>query len=142
LRPPREARSGRRRTGQATLAASISAFGSVDRARWLWVALRSSQKNNLARLSASCFVYIAPCAGRETRAVHRTLLLHMTWRPVMPNDRDQTNDRYKGWAPSTAIIATSLLIAGVFLHTWVGERTRAASQVSASLTPGEAAPAR
>jgi hypothetical protein len=60
----------------------------------------------------------------------------------MPNDRDQTNDRYKGWAPSTAIIATSLLIAGVFLHTWVGERTRAASQVSASLTPGEAAPAR
>jgi hypothetical protein len=54
------------------------------------------------------------------------------------------NDRYKGWASSAAIIVTSLLIAGVFLHTWVGERTRAASatQVSASLTPSEAAPAR
>jgi hypothetical protein len=69
---------------------------------------------------------------------------------IMPNDRyepnDQyaPNDRYKGWAASAAIIMASLLIAGVFLHTWVGERTRAAnaSQVSASLTPGEVAPAR
>ena len=61
----------------------------------------------------------------------------------MPNDRYE-NDRYKGWASSAAIIVTSLLIAGVFLRTWVSERTRAtsATQVSASLTPGEAAPAR
>jgi len=60
------------------------------------------------------------------------------------NDRHEPSDRYKGWAPSAAIIGGSLLIAGVFLHTWVGERTRAmsASQVSASLTPSEAAPAR
>jgi hypothetical protein len=56
---------------------------------------------------------------------------------------DQANDRYKGWASSAAIIVTSLLIAGVFLHTWVGERTRAASAVSASLeVPAQAAPAR
>jgi hypothetical protein len=63
----------------------------------------------------------------------------------MPNDRYAPNDRYKGWGASAAIIVTSLLIAGVFLHTWVGERTRAASatQVSASLAaPVEAAPAR
>ena len=59
-----------------------------------------------------------------------------------PNDRHEPSDRYRGWASSAAIIGTSLLIAGVFLHTWVGERTRAASQVSASLTPSEAAPAR
>jgi hypothetical protein len=61
-----------------------------------------------------------------------------------PNDRHEPSERYKGWASSAAIIGTSLLIAGVFLHTWVGERTRAmsASQVSASLTPAEAAPAR
>jgi len=55
----------------------------------------------------------------------------------MPNDQanDQYSDRYKGWASSAAIIVTSLLIAGVFLHTWVGERTRAANatQVSASI---------
>jgi hypothetical protein len=57
----------------------------------------------------------------------------------MPNDRYVPNDPHKGWAASAAIIVTSLLIAGVFLHTWVGERTR----VSASLTaPGEAVPAR
>ena len=68
----------------------------------------------------------------------------------MPNDlyelidRHEPSDRYKGWASSAAIIGGSLLIAGVFLHTWIGERTRAlsASQVSASLTPSEAAPAR
>ena len=62
----------------------------------------------------------------------------------MPNYQYASNDRYKGWAASAAIIMTSLLIAGVFLHTWTVERTRAASatQVSASLTPGEAAPAR
>ena len=64
----------------------------------------------------------------------------------MPNDQanDQYNDRYKGWASSAAIIMGSLLIAGVFLHTWVGERTRAASaSQSASLeTPAQAAPAR
>jgi hypothetical protein len=62
----------------------------------------------------------------------------------MPNDQNAPNDRYKGWAASAAIIGTSLLIAGVFLHTWTVERMRAAnaSQVSASLTPGEAAPAR
>jgi hypothetical protein len=62
----------------------------------------------------------------------------------MPNDRYQPSDRYKGWGASAAIIVTSLLIAGVFLHTWVGERTRAASaSLSASLAePVEAAPAR
>jgi hypothetical protein len=63
----------------------------------------------------------------------------------MPNDRYEPNDRYKGWAPSAAIIVTSLLIAGVFLHTWVNERTRAAgaSQISASLeAPVQVAPAR
>jgi hypothetical protein len=62
----------------------------------------------------------------------------------MSNDQYASNDRYKGWAASAAIIVTSLLIAGVFLHTWIDERTRAASasQISASLTPGEAAPAR
>ena len=67
----------------------------------------------------------------------------------MPNVSYEPNEhepghRYKGWASSVAIVGTSLLIAGIFLHTWIGERTRAmsASQVSASLTPGEAAPAR
>jgi hypothetical protein len=62
----------------------------------------------------------------------------------MPNERYdyRHNDRYKGWASSAVIIAASLLIAGVFLQTWVNERTRA-SQVSASLAaPGETAPAR
>jgi hypothetical protein len=54
---------------------------------------------------------------------------------------DQRSDR-KWWVSSAVIIGTSLLIAGVFLHTWVGERSRA-SQVSASLAaPGEIAPAR
>lgn len=62
----------------------------------------------------------------------------------MPDDQYAPNDRYKGWMASAAIIVTSLLIAGVFLHTWTVERTRAASaaQASASLTPGEAAAAR
>ena len=62
----------------------------------------------------------------------------------MPNDQDAPNDRHKGWAASAAIIVASLLIAGVFLHTWTVERLRAAnaSQASASLTPGEAAAAR
>jgi hypothetical protein len=63
----------------------------------------------------------------------------------MSNDQasDRYHDRYKGWASSAAIIMTSLLIAGVFLHTWVNERTRAASQVSAALeAPAQAAPAR
>jgi hypothetical protein len=58
---------------------------------------------------------------------------------------DRYKDRHKGWAASAAIIGTSLLIAGVFLHTWTVERMRAASatQVSASLEPpAEAAPAR
>ena len=58
---------------------------------------------------------------------------------------DQANDRFKGWMSSAAIITGSLLIAGVFLHTWIGERTRAASasQVSASLeAPAQGAPAR
>ena len=52
----------------------------------------------------------------------------------MSNDQanDRYHDRYKGWVPSAAIIVASLLIAGVFLHTWANERTRA-SQVSASL---------
>jgi len=61
-----------------------------------------------------------------------------------PSNRQEPSDRYKGWASSAAIVGTSLLIAGVFLHTWIGERTRAmsASQVSASLTPGEAAAAK
>ncbi|MEN3382444.1 MAG: hypothetical protein V7608_2488 [Hyphomicrobiales bacterium] len=63
----------------------------------------------------------------------------------MSNDQanDRYNDRHKGWASSAAIIVASLLIAGVFLHTWVNERTRAASQISASLeAPVQAAPAR
>ena len=53
------------------------------------------------------------------------------------------DDRFKGYAGSATIIVTSLLIAGVFLHTWVGERSRAAgaAQVSASLG-SEAEPAR
>ena len=62
---------------------------------------------------------------------------------VEPTDRYQQGDRYKGWASSAAIIGGALLIAGVFLHTWIGERTRAAGTVSASLeAPVAAAPAR
>jgi hypothetical protein len=128
------------------LAASTSALGGAHKARWLWTASRSFQKTIWHDSTLRVSFTARRMLGRETRTAHPTLSLHMTWRPVMPNDRyqtsDQPNDRYKGWASSAAIIAASLLIAGVFLHTWVGERTRAASQVSASLTPGEAAPAR